>query len=85
MIAQSDKASAVELLSKIEFRANGNVASEALSALIQQGPLSWADTDAALQRAVLDQLVDCMRSMNTRSPQRSVTCHALNRWPSRRC
>jgi transcriptional regulator with XRE-family HTH domain len=61
MIAQSDKASAVELLSKIEFRGNGKVASEALSALIQQGPLSWADTDAALQRAVLDQLVDCIK------------------------
>ena len=60
-IAQSDQASAVELLSNIEFRGNGRAAAEALSALIQQGPLTWADTDAALQRAMLDQLVDCMK------------------------
>lgn len=60
-IAQSDQASAVALLSNIEFRGNGKVASEALSALTQQGPLTWADTDAALQRAVLDQLVHCMK------------------------
>lgn len=60
-IAQSDKASAVELLSKIEFRRNGKVASETLSALIPQGPLTWADTDAELRGALLGQLVDCMK------------------------
>jgi hypothetical protein len=60
-VAPSDKASAVELLSKIEFRGNGKVASEALSALVQQGPLTWADTDAALQQVILDQLVDCAK------------------------
>ncbi len=61
MIAQYDKASAVELLSKIVFRGHGKIAAEALSALIQQGPLTWADTDVALQRAVLDQLIECMK------------------------
>jgi hypothetical protein len=60
-LALSDKASAVELLSKIEFRGNCKVASEALSALIQQGPLTWADMEGALQQAILDQLVDCAK------------------------
>ena len=60
-IAQSDQASAVELLSNLQFRGDGKVASEALSALTQQSPLTWADTDAALQRAVLNQLVDCTK------------------------
>jgi hypothetical protein len=59
MIGLSDKASALELLSKIEFGSSGKVAGEALSALIQQGPISWADTDEALQDRILAQLAAC--------------------------
>jgi transcriptional regulator with XRE-family HTH domain len=59
MIGLFDKASAVELLSKIEFGSSGKVAAEAMTALIQQGPISWADTDEALENRILAQLAAC--------------------------
>jgi hypothetical protein len=59
LIALSDKAVAVDLLSRIKFGQSAKLAAETLSAFTLQGPLSWTDTDGALRKAILAQLVDC--------------------------
>jgi transcriptional regulator with XRE-family HTH domain len=58
-IAMGDKALALDLLSKIRFDGVSKVASEALSAFVPQGHLSWSDTDRTLRKSILAQLVEC--------------------------
>jgi len=58
-IGVTDKALALDLLSKIKFGGVAKIAAEALSAFIPQGPLSWSDTDRPLRKTILAQLLEC--------------------------
>ena len=58
-IGMTDKALALDLLAKIRFGGAAKIAAEALSSFAPQGPLSWADTNAALRKAIVAQLVEC--------------------------
>jgi transcriptional regulator with XRE-family HTH domain len=53
----ADKAAALDLLAKIEFRGSKRVASAALSGFIVQRALTWSDTAPTLRESVQDQLV----------------------------
>ncbi|HXC76630.1 MAG TPA: HEAT repeat domain-containing protein, partial [Candidatus Acidoferrum sp.] len=58
-IGMTDKALALDLLSKIKFGGVTKVGAEALSGFVLQGSLSWSDTNATLRKSTLAQLVDC--------------------------
>jgi hypothetical protein len=58
-LAMADTALALDLLSKIKFGGVAKIAAEALSAFVPQGSLSWADTDRALRKNIVAQLLEC--------------------------
>lgn len=57
-IGMSDTATALDVLTKIEFRDSRRVAAEALSGFGLPGPLNWSDTAPALRTSILNQLID---------------------------
>src|SRR5215469_7416252 len=58
VIGLSDTATALDLLTKIEFRGSRRVAADTLSGFVLQGPLNWPDMAPALRDSVLNQLID---------------------------
>jgi hypothetical protein len=58
VIGLSDTATALDLLSKIEFRGSPQVAAGALTGFMLQGPLNWSGTTTALRTSILNQLLD---------------------------
>jgi len=59
LIGMTDKALALDLLSKIRFSGVARIGAEALSGFARQGPLSWEDTNAELRKHILTQLIEC--------------------------
>jgi hypothetical protein len=58
LIGLSDTAAALDLLTKIQFRGSPQVAADALSGFLPQGPLNWSETATALRTSILNQLLD---------------------------
>jgi transcriptional regulator with XRE-family HTH domain len=58
VIALSDTAAALDLLTKSEFRGSRRVAASTLSGFLLEGPLNWSDTSPLLRTSLLHQLVD---------------------------
>lgn len=56
-IAQTDAATAYDLLTKIEFRESPVVAAEALRGFTRQGALNWSSTATALRNSLMDQIL----------------------------